>query len=535
MALRLLFVLLVALAGSLAPTQSRAAAPAPPVILGGFPLIAGDNVVIAWSPVPGAASYKVYRDGKLLDGVAGTGYAAPLPASGEDVRFQVSAVSEAGEEGRLSAPGVVRLRRIEPPTEVESSVNRDQPSVFLAWVAVHGALGYNVYRIAEKGNPALVHSGNTPYFRDRSVRKGARYGYAVAAIDRGGREGERSRWHAVEIPAEARLSHAGRKSAAGKTAAGAARPGGKGDGPPSPLDAAFVEVMSIEKVDNVPLGDVSFLGPGIDNVFWVVRPRARRIHAVNRSGEVVSTLMPEALDAAGKGFVPHKLAVASDGRLVVSDARNGAVACFDRDGGLLWSRKVVPPPDSDPVAWKDFPPEVRTLRPCPSSVLILPREILVTDQRLQLIYRLSHAGDPRGHITHYRKGKDTWRLRRVGELESVPGDGVLVTLPLVRKALLVNAEFDVISEIVGSGKDRAVGFLGLHGARNVPGEGVLLTDPTTGRLGMYDPETGEHLRTLRTPAFVNPNMAALGGDGRLWVYLARQKRIAVLARGDQGK
>ncbi len=159
MILRLLSALLVVLPAVLAPVQqAHAAPPASPVILPGFPVVAGVNVVIAWSPVPGASSYKVYRNGKVLGDVATTGYAAPLPASGDEVRLQVSAVSGAGEESRLSAPATVRLRKIEAPAELQGSVNRDQPSVLLAWMAVNGALGYKVYRAEEKGEPALLHS-----------------------------------------------------------------------------------------------------------------------------------------------------------------------------------------------------------------------------------------------------------------------------------------------------------------------------------------------------------------------------------------
>ncbi len=99
----------------------------------------------------------------------------------------------------------------------------------------------------------------------------------------------------------------------------------------------------------------------------------------------------------------------------------------------------------------------------------------------------------------------------------------------------MDGNFTVVAEIAGTAKDRAGGFLGLHGARHVPGEGILLTDPTTGRLGVYDAETGDHLGNLKTPAFLNPNMAALDGDGRLWVYLAWEKRIAVLKLEERAK
>ena len=64
---------------------------------------------------------------------------------------------------------------------------------------------------------------------------------------------------------------------------------------------------------------------------------------------------------------------------------------------------------------------------------------------------------------------------------------------------------------------------------------MLFTDPTTGRIKLYDPDTGDHLRDLRMPLLQTPNMAVWDGEERLWVYLARDHRIAVLEREEPGR
>ena len=174
--------------------------------------------------------------------------------------------------------------------------------------------------------------------------------------------------------------------------------------------------LKLIRAADIPTNDIS-----LANAIWVVLPREREIHAMNASGMVVSSLGPDKIDSAGKGFIPHKMDLAPDGRLVVSDARNGMVACFNRKGDLLWSRRLDSPSPDEKSVWEGFPPGMKGLSPTPSSVLVFPGEIWVTDQRLQLIYRLSMEGDLRGYITHYRKGGDTWRLRRVGELVAAGG------------------------------------------------------------------------------------------------------------------
>ena len=59
----ILLVICVGVALVLAPVGTLAAPPVPSMAPG-FPLLAGPMVMIMWLPVPGAANYNIYLDGK---------------------------------------------------------------------------------------------------------------------------------------------------------------------------------------------------------------------------------------------------------------------------------------------------------------------------------------------------------------------------------------------------------------------------------------------------------------------------------------
>ena len=174
MILRILFLAAVILEMALLPISSLAAPPRSPQFLPGFPSIAGEKVLLFWSPIPGAVSYKILVDGKLLAVTADAWHTAPLPESGEDVRFQVSAVSGTGEESEPGAPRILRLRKIEAPKDLQGATSPDPPSVVLAWKAVRGAVGNKVYRSGSGGGSSPHGLGGSPRVRERSVDKASR-------------------------------------------------------------------------------------------------------------------------------------------------------------------------------------------------------------------------------------------------------------------------------------------------------------------------------------------------------------------------
>lgn len=86
----------------LGPGGDPVGIPAPPT-----GLTAGDatasSITLTWPAVPGATSYRLYKDGALLATVTGTSYTATGLAAATSYSFQVSAANSAGESARSAA------------------------------------------------------------------------------------------------------------------------------------------------------------------------------------------------------------------------------------------------------------------------------------------------------------------------------------------------------------------------------------------------------------------------------------------------
>ncbi|MFF5974743.1 chitinase [Streptomyces sp. NPDC012769] len=86
----------------LGPGGDPVATPATPTgLAAGSPT--SSSVTLTWPAVPGATSYKVYKDGALAATVTTNAYTATGLAAGTSYRFQVSAANSAGESARSAA------------------------------------------------------------------------------------------------------------------------------------------------------------------------------------------------------------------------------------------------------------------------------------------------------------------------------------------------------------------------------------------------------------------------------------------------
>ena len=167
-----------------AATAGTAAAELPaPNFMPGFPLLAGTQVILMWSPVPGAEKYRVYMDGKVaLDGLASFQANMTSPTAGGEHLIEVTAVDAKGVEGKRSAPGKIMIVVLEPPQGIE--ILTSETAVSLRWSSTRGAVIYDVYR-REKGakEPTLLSSTQESRYTDTTVAKGKEYLYSVKAKD----------------------------------------------------------------------------------------------------------------------------------------------------------------------------------------------------------------------------------------------------------------------------------------------------------------------------------------------------------------
>lgn len=514
--MRRVFSLLVTLLTLNISNPSSAIQPASPGFLPGHPILAGENVLMCWSPVPGAETYNVYLDDKRVATVASTCFNSSAPADSGTYRYQVSALSSAGEESVLSSYGIVTVRRLEQPEHLVVDVNPAIPVARLIWNAVPGASNYNIYRSKEGGESVFVTSVIDNQFSDTGIEVDKTYEYAVTAKDIYGTEGPRSK--GVTVKVEVRHEKAVQPGPAGKKKAELSK---------RSVSGQFV----IGAIDGAPLDRVSYLGTGRGEDILVVLPETRKIHVMDHSGNALRTIGPDSFDQAGFSFVPYKVDIGDDGNFYVSDIENAALAAFDAGGKLLWSRRIHTPEGNSEV-WEGFPKWIKAFPPTPSSVLCLEKEIWVSDQQFQLIYRYSYQGEILGYLTDYKKGRDQWRFRRVGEIERV-GDGrYLLTFPLVRKAIVVDADFRVLYEIGGDWRSSVAGFIGIHGVSSIPGERIMITDPGLGTIKVFSATDGEYLYDIQAARLSRPNMAVLSRTDQIWVYEAGRKQISVFRRDD---
>jgi len=146
----------------------------------------GDRVVVAWTAVPQAAVYQVFRDGAPL----GEPVAAPAvscsdytPAFGAHHSYAVKAGIALGY-GALSA-GAEGWRGLLAPTGVQASDGAFTDRIRVSWNLVSTASGYRIYRSLTDDDPnppylASVSGGTATSYDDFTAAPNTQYWYSVA-------------------------------------------------------------------------------------------------------------------------------------------------------------------------------------------------------------------------------------------------------------------------------------------------------------------------------------------------------------------
>lgn len=153
----------------------------------GFPIVAGENILAMWLPVPGAVKYVLYMNDKKVAEGSTPPIQIRTPAEGGEYRLQIAAVDEKGAEGPKSPPAVVRIVTLNPPEDLEGRYMGEK--VALRWKGSAAAVIYNVFRSEEKGkNYDLLTSTQMSQYADSVVKKDKMYYYVVTAKDISGKE-----------------------------------------------------------------------------------------------------------------------------------------------------------------------------------------------------------------------------------------------------------------------------------------------------------------------------------------------------------
>lgn len=187
---------------SATPTTSTPPPVLPPAPSGLTAMPGDKQVMLAWTSVSGAASYKVFR-GTSAGAESPTPVASGLPApsfndtgltNGITYFYRVAAVNAAGTGGLSNETSAKPAGMAGPPAPAGLTATPGDKKVVLSWTAVSGATGYNVYRGTSAGGEAaspVASNVPAPTFTDTGLTNGTTYFYKVAAVNANG-AGEKS-------------------------------------------------------------------------------------------------------------------------------------------------------------------------------------------------------------------------------------------------------------------------------------------------------------------------------------------------------
>jgi hypothetical protein len=137
------------------------AAPPTPQWLPGQPLLAGQQVIAMWMPVPGAVKYVLYLDGKKISESAANQYIGVAPQDAGEHKYTVAALDASGAASAPSAPGLIRITKISPPEEVIVRADDKSRDVFIRWGGVAGGSIYNIYKAESPDGPFKLLASQT--------------------------------------------------------------------------------------------------------------------------------------------------------------------------------------------------------------------------------------------------------------------------------------------------------------------------------------------------------------------------------------
>ncbi len=459
-------VAVLAVAGSVA-----GAAPPAPNFLPGQPMLAGNQVIAMWLPVPGAVKYIVYLNGAKVAELSANQYIAPAPEKAGEYVYEVSAVGATGAEGPKSKPGKITIIKLEPPTDLLARTDRRSKLISLRWSAGTGAVLFNVFRAPSKEGPfELIASVQAPGHKDPNLEPGTYY-YRVTARDVSGKESAPS--DVLEVVLEP---------------------------PPQVVKKIKIvfqiwpskETARYEWLGEETIGMVADLKLAPDGrELWLADPGRKAIYVLSVSdGALAAKIGP-------LEFRPVKLDFDDRGTLYVT-GMEGTVNVMSADGTVQETWQMPRPPETNEAIWKRLPAAVKSYGSQGGDVLCRPDEVWVSDQKFQVIERFTYDGEFLGYLYEYTDitGKKV-RFPAVGEMEELPGGRVLVTFPLGHYAVALESDGQGgLKEVYNIGVATAGfvgGFIGIAGVGFTPDGNLVLTDPGVHTVQVFSVESGRYL------------------------------------------
>lgn len=310
-----LAVVLVLAAALAAPAL---AAPPAPTFMPGFPMLAGNLVMIMWVPVPGAVKYKVFMNGQEVGEAVAPPFQAPAPQAAGQYAFEIAGVDATGALGAKSPAATLAIVKLEPPGELAYLPGVD--GVTVRWKTPVGVPIVNVYRAAKKEGPfdMLVSLQDQKYL-DKDAKAGQTYYYRLTSKDVSGKESDPSAVLEVQVPEAAAAAVQSKKAEIKARAMKITEFPSKVQPPAVALDVAW-------DADRI----------------YVCNSRTQKVEAYDYELNLLETIGEQGY-MEGQYVFPVGVGVTSRGDIVVADSERKVVIVYSPKGEFQWEVEVPAP------------------------------------------------------------------------------------------------------------------------------------------------------------------------------------------------
>ncbi len=388
----------------------------------GFPMRAGNQVLLMWTPLPGATRYRVERRDPAAREtkqwvVTSTQHVDPDARPDRTYLYSVAVLRPDGTAGpSTEATKVEGFRPLDAPRW--GGHYQEAGAVNLVWEAVGGAAFYNLYRAAKGEEPALLASVQDVKYVDAAVKPGAAYTYRVRAVGALSQESPDSEPLAVVVAARAE----GRR--AGETA----------------VQRREVAVVSVFQQDaEYRLREPTDLAVAA-GLLYVTDLGSRSVLVLGaEDGGFEGRIAEEPPDYAGPWGIPWGIGFRPDGEaLAVTFLRSNRVRVFTPAGDLVLDVAIARPPGFE--SWPGVPQ--------PMDVAVGPRgDLWITEYTYGQVVHLDARGREVGRVGVPRPAKDAGPFRSPTFVAVDPGSGeVFVVDSLLARVFVIGPDGELVRD-----------------------------------------------------------------------------------------
>ena len=318
--------------------------------MGGYPKLEGKTVLMQWLPVPGASGYKVYRsEGRMKARIIGEPKVnrfidKNLPA-GKTLHYYISAVVGGKEKSKTSAWSVTTAANAPKKVFIPLRVPRlaglhlkqepgNQYSVGIRWDNAVGTnfVGVNIYRSTIKGKDyALIGSSSSDMYSDKSVKPGMTYYYVATSVDSQFNETKYSNMLSVSIPSPAKVV-AEQKQA-------------EKEAEPTPMRPAklLFTIPGAEDAKNKNANPYMAMDVAVDEAvghIYVTSQMYGGVIVYDMNGKYQFGIRKDGVDGHQHFGTAMGVAVGRDGNIYVSDYSGSTISIFDFTGKPVGTIKI---------------------------------------------------------------------------------------------------------------------------------------------------------------------------------------------------